>query len=325
MTESPAGDEGPVAPARTIFFGSGAFAVPILDALSTDPLVELVGIVAAPDRPAGRAAVATAVPVTQRARALGVPLLQPARLRDPEIVEMLRALRPALGVLADYGRLVPPAVLALPPLGFLNIHPSLLPRHRGAAPVPAAILAGDLETGVTLMQMDAGLDTGPLVASVRWSLSGSETAPELEASAATAAARLVVETLPDWLAGRIDPHPQDETAATLTRPLRRVDGRLDGGVPAVEAERRVRAFQPWPGTFIETAVGRVAVLRARVEAASIEDVAGTLVGSGEGVALATVDGRLGLLEIRPAGGRPMSGEAWRRGRPGLLGRVVALG
>lgn len=322
MIPAPAGDGRPDGPVRTIFFGSGAFAVPILDALVGDPATQIVAVVAAPDRPVGRRGTLTPVPVALRAAEHGVPLLQPARLRDAAAVDTLRSLAPALGVLADYGRLVPPAVLAIPPKGFLNVHPSLLPRHRGASPIPATILADDPRTGVTLMAMDAGLDTGPIVAAAAWPLSGVETAPELEARAATEGAALLLASLADWLAGRLAPRPQDEAAATLTRPLRREDGRLDGASPARELERRVRAYIPWPGAFVETDQGRVAVRRAEAAPTEPGDRQGTLVGDGAGIALATVEDRLRLLEVQPAGGRPMSSEAWLHGHPRALGASV---
>src|SRR5215216_4849346 len=147
-------------PARTVFFGSGAFAVPILAALESDPNVRLVGVVTTPDRPAGRGKLLVPTPVALHARASWVPLLQPPRVRAPEAVAQIAALEPELGVLADYGQIVPEELLDLPPRGILNIHPSLLPRHRGATPIPATILAGDPEAGVTVIEMDAGIDTG---------------------------------------------------------------------------------------------------------------------------------------------------------------------
>lgn len=322
MIPGPPGDGRPDDPVRTIFFGSGAFAVPVLDALMADAGVAVVAVVTAPDRPAGRRGRLSPVPVAAAAKAHGLPLLQPSSLRDAMAVDAIRSVGPALGVLADYGRLVPAPVLAIPPRGFLNVHPSLLPGHRGAAPIPATILADDPRAGVTLMAMDAGLDTGPIVAAAAWPLTGIETAPELEARAATEGAALLRASLPDWLAGRLPPRPQDEAAATLTRPLRREDGRLDGATPARLLERHVRAYVPWPGTFVETELGRVAVHRTDVAPAEPGDRAGTLVGDGAGVALATVEDRLRLLEVQPAGGRPMSGEAWRRGHPGAVGATV---
>lgn len=312
--------------ARTLFLGSGAFGVPILDALVESAEVEVIAVVSAPDRPAGRRAELTAVPVARRARGLGLPVLQPARIRSPEAVAGITALRPALGVLADYGQIVPPVLLELPDHGILNLHPSLLPRHRGATPIPATILAGDREAGVTIIRMDAGLDTGPIVAAEAWPLTGTETASSLEARGAAAGAALLQRILGPWLRGEIEPHPQDDAGATLSRLLGREDGRLDASRPAVELERRVRAFEPWPGTFLDTAIGRVAVSRATVGPGMPGDVPGAIVAAGAGIALATAAGRLVLEEVRPAGGRPMSGAEFARGRGrSLLSAGVSSG
>jgi methionyl-tRNA formyltransferase len=314
-----------VRPARTIFLGSGSFAVPILDALVTSPETEVVGVLSAPDRPAGRGALVTPVPVAARARELGLPLIQPDRVRDPSVVATLESLQPALGVLADYGQIVPAAILGLPSRGILNVHPSLLPRHRGATPIPAAILAGDRETGVTLIRMDEGLDTGPIVAATRWALDGTETAPDLETRAAAAGAALIAATIGPWLRGELGAVPQANEGVTLTRPLRRVDGRLDPARPALELERRVRAFQPWPGTFVETDAGRIKVLQAAV-APSAGGTPGppATFGDGPGLRLHTTDGDLVFLEVQPAGGRPMTGAELVLGRPTLPGsRVVS--
>jgi methionyl-tRNA formyltransferase len=313
---APGGVDGAEA-ARTIFLGSGSFAVPILEALVSSPATDVVAVISAPDRPAGRDAVVTPVPVAARARELGVPIIQPDRIRDLAAVKAVAALRPVLGVLADYGQIVPAAILDLPNRGILNVHPSLLPRHRGATPIPAAILAGDRETGVTLIRMDEGLDTGPIVAARRWALGGTETAPELEASAAKAGAELVAATLGPWLRGDLDPKPQQAEGVTLTRPLRREDGRLDVARSAEQLERQIRAYQPWPGSFLETPAGRLIVLRAAVDPGDA-DQPGRLV-AGRDLRLATADGWLVLDEVQPAGKRPMSGETYARGRPELRG------
>jgi methionyl-tRNA formyltransferase len=311
---------------RTVFFGSGAFGVPVLDALASDPSLRLVGVVSVPDRPAGRGHRLTPPPVVDPARERGLDVLQPRSLRAAETVAAIRDLDPDLAVLADYGRIVPLEVLAIPRRGFLNLHPSLLPRHRGATPIQATILAGDAEAGVSLFEMDAGLDTGPVVAQVAWPLAADVTAPALEAEAARRAAALVGQSLRPWLAGDLRARPQSERGVTLTRPLAREDGRLDATRPAAELERRVRALQPWPGTFLETAAGRVAVLDAAVLPSESGDEPGTVVASGRGVALATSDGRLQLRVVTPAGSRPMTGEDLVRGRPGLVGsRVIAPG
>lgn len=331
---SAAPEQGPSAPpARTVFLGTGSFALPILEALAQSPAVTLAGVVTAPLRPAGRGGRMLASPVAVRAAGLvGVPLLQPGRLRAPDAVAAVRDLAPELLVLADYGQIVPPDLLALPRHGALNLHPSLLPRHRGAAPVPAAILAGDRETGVTLMAMDAGLDTGPIVARQVLVLDGSETAPGLEARLADVAARMLEAVLPDWLTGRIRPTPQPAAGATLTRPLAREDGRLDPARTAAELERQVRAYQPWPGSFVDTSAGRLIVWRADALGLVNADgrmlgggrgLEGTLLPDGEGLALAVRDGALRLREVQASGGRRLPGPAFRRGHPGVVGsRVV---
>ncbi|MEJ7697989.1 MAG: methionyl-tRNA formyltransferase [Candidatus Limnocylindrales bacterium] len=192
---------------RTVFIGTGPFGLEALRALATSHHVELVGILTAPARPAGRDQRLVPGPIELAAREAGLgPILSPTRLQDPRAVAEVLDLDPALAVLADYGRIVPAALLGLP-LRALNLHPSLLPRHRGAAPIPAAILEGDRETGVSILEMDEGIDHGPIVASERLSLTGHETAPELEADLGARAADLLVRTLPDWIAGRIEIPP----------------------------------------------------------------------------------------------------------------------
>lgn len=304
------------APVSTLFFGSGLVALPALELLLASDLVTVDAVVTAPPRPAGRTGRLTPTPVADLAAERDVPLQTPSSLRTDESLARLRAVDPALIVLADYGRIIPGAVLQLPRHGALNIHPSLLPRHRGAAPVQAAIAEGDTRTGVTLMQMDEGLDTGPIVAQVEVPLSGSETAPELEARLARLGADLLIEALPRWLEGSLSASPQPTAGATLTRPLRRDDGRLDAARPAAELERLVRAYQPWPGTWLEVAGERLKVWAAGVEPAAGEAAPGEVVPLGETVALATSNGWLRLDEVQPAGKRRMPGADYRRGRRG---------
>ncbi len=313
---------GPTGRARAVFFGSGSFAVPILEAVADSRDVELVAVISVPDRAAGRRGELTPTPVARLARERGLAVLRPPSLRDPSIVEGIGSLDAVVGVLADYGRIVPPAILALPREGILNVHPSLLPRWRGAAPIQATIAAGDTEAGVTLIAMDAGLDSGPIVAVERWPLSGNETAPDLESRAAEAGAALVRRTLGPWVRGEVAPIPQDAAAVTMTRPLRRDDGWLAPGRPAVELERQVRAFQPWPGSFLETPAGRIIVWSAAIAEAEVGDEAGTIAADDDGLALVAADGRLRLLEVQPAGGRRMPSADLRRGRPELIGARV---
>jgi methionyl-tRNA formyltransferase len=304
-------------PARTVFFGSGSFAVPILETLAAMPTLVIVGVVTAPDRPSGRSGTLTPTPVAVRAAALGLPVLRPERVRTPDAVAAIAALTPDLGVLADYGRIVPASILELPAHGILNVHPSLLPRHRGATPIPATIASGDASAGVSIILMDDGIDTGPIVAQAAWPLEGTERAPDLEATAARRGADLLHRTIPGWLAGKQPAVAQDDAAATSTRPFRREDARLDPARPALELERQVRANAPWPGTFLETTEGRLAVLSASV-APPVGAAPGTLTVDG----LETVDGLLRLDLVQPAGGRPMAWSAYLRGRPGIVGSAV---
>jgi methionyl-tRNA formyltransferase len=323
-------------PVRTVFFGSGSFAVPILEALASLPGIEIVAVVSAPDRPVGRKAILTSTPVASRAAALWLPLHQPARVRAPESVASLGAMRPDLCVLADYGQLIPRSLIELPPRGFLNLHPSALPRHRGATPVPATILAGDATSAVTLLCLTEELDAGPIVAAVPLDVRPDDTTPALEERAAEVAAGLLVRALPEWLIGQIRPQAQTGDV-TLTKPLRREDGRLDPARSAVDLERQVRAYQPWPGSFLERPSGRLIVWRVRVarggEAATAPgaDAApgattaagapapGTLFRHGDSLALATGSGTLLLDEVQLPGGRRMAADALLRGNPAITG------
>ena len=309
MNGGPAGGR-----ARTVFLGSGAFGAPALRRLAANPRIRLVGVVTAPARPVGRHAVATPTPIAVAAEELGVgPVLTPERLRAPLAIAAVQALGPELAILADYGQMVPPPLLDLP-FGALNLHPSALPRWRGASPIPATIAAGDDDTAVTLMRMDAGLDTGPLVAQERVPLVGRETAPELELHLADLAASLLDRWIGPWLAGAIPAVPQPADGVSLTRPLRRADGRLDPARPAAALERLVRAYLPWPGTHLELDGERLVVTAVVAEPSMPGDVPGAIVRSGERPALVTVDGRLVLERVTPPGRRSMSGSEWLRGR-----------
>jgi methionyl-tRNA formyltransferase len=302
---------------RTVFLGSGRFGRPALERLASHPGIDLAGVITAPPRPSGRRRVVSPTPIGRHAAELGLePVLTPGRLRAPEAIDVVLALRPELAVLADYGQLVPPALLELRH-GALNLHPSALPRWRGAAPIPATILAGDPETAVTLMRMDEGLDTGPIVAQAPVALRGDEVATELEACLSVVAAELLEASLGPWIRGELAPRAQPAEGATLTRPLRREDGRLDPSRSAAELERHVRALLPWPGTFLEADAERLIVSRASVAASAPDDEPGRLVRHGNHPALATADGRLVLEEVTPPGRQRMPGDAWLRGRRAL--------
>jgi len=307
--------------ARIVFMGTPEFAVPVLAALAEHH--DLVGVITQPDRPAGRGgakAMPAPPPAKEAAVARGLPVYQPQTLRAPEAVEQIAHWRPDVVVVAAFGQILRPAVLALPAYGCLNVHASLLPRYRGAAPIPAAILAGEPVSGVTLMVMDVGLDTGPILAQKEWPLAPDETTATLTGSLARLGARLVIEILPRWLADVIRAQPQDESQATWSRPLTKEDGLLDWSQPAIMLDRRVRACDPWPGAYTWLEGERLRILRACPRADSPgQGLPGQIVATGTGIGVTTGQGTLELLEVQLAGKKALSAELFARGRRGLTG------
>ena len=304
---------------RIVFMGTPRFAVPTLEALATQTSYELVCVVTQPDRPAGRERKLVASPVKEAALARGLPVWQPATLRDPQAVEKLRALSPTLIVIAAFGQILRPDVLAIPPKGCLNVHASLLPRWRGAAPIPAAILAGDEETGVTVMLVDEGMDTGPILAQTPLSIDPTDTTGSLTERLAALGADLLIQTLPVWLAGEIQPRPQDHGQATTCRPLRKEEGWLDWTRPAVQLSRQVRAYNPWPGAYTTWQGQRLKVLRAAPVEWRGAQPPGQVVTLPGGTAVTTGEGALLLFEVQLAGKRAMSIADFLRGQQEFLG------
>jgi methionyl-tRNA formyltransferase len=233
--------------AKIVFMGTPDFSVPILQRLIEEH--EVIGVVTQPDRPAGRSRQIQPSPVKQAALAAGILVFQPEKLRRPEAIEELKRWSPEIYVVAAFGQILPQTVLDIPPHGSLNVHASLLPRWRGAAPIQAAIRAGDRETGVTIMKMDAGVDTGPIL--TRWAVAiePDETGQSLHDKLALLGAGLLISTLPHYLNGEIIPQIQDDSYATLAPRLEKEAGRIDWTQDAAAIERTVRAFTPWPGTF----------------------------------------------------------------------------
>ena len=303
--------------ARIVFMGSPAFAVPSLRALASS--FDVVTVVTQPDRPAGRGRRLSASAVKLAALELGLPLWQPESLRSRQAIEHLRSLRPDCVVVAAYGEILRPQVLGLAPRGFLNVHASLLPRYRGASPIAAAILAGDNETGVTIMLLDAGMDTGPILAQARLAIAQDDTRGTLEAKLAGLGADLLLQTLPAWLDGTITPQPQDESQATVTRPLTRDDGRIRWTDAAAYIERQCRAMDPWPGAFTFWEGKLIKVWRGSVLPFSGEAAPGTVLPGPDGPAVATGCGLLQLLLIQPEGKPPMAAGDFARGRPSFIG------
>ncbi len=307
--------------ARIVFMGTPEFAVPILDALTHTPH-HIVGVYTRPDKPAGRGNKLFASPIKQLAQAHNLPLFQPPTLRQPDVVDELRALAPAVIIVAAYGLILPPAVLSIPLRGCVNTHASLLPRHRGAAPIPAAILAGDNETGITLMQMDAGLDTGPILVQRAISISDDDTTATLTTKLAHLAAGLLTENLPRILAGDLAPQPQDDSRATMFKTIRKEEGLIDWTQSAVEIARRVRAFNPWPSAYTFWNDAQLKILNARASDHKTIAEPGRVIKLQNEIAVATGDGGLILGEVQLAGKRAMKMEEFVRGKPDFVGAIL---
>src|SRR5579883_1685780 len=246
--------QAPHQPLRVLFMGTPNFAVPSLRALAEHTALgqpcsaglDIVGVVTRPDKTAGRGRQMVYSPVKEYALQQGLAVYQPGSLRKPEAQALLTSLHPDVISVAAFGQILPPEVLRLPPHGCLNVHASLLPRHRGASPISAAILAGDEETGVTIMQMDPGLDTGPMLRARALPIERSDTTGTLTEKLSQVGAELLIEVLPAWIAGTLQATPQDDAAATYAPMLEKEAGRIDWRKPAEQLWREVRAYNPWP-------------------------------------------------------------------------------
>jgi methionyl-tRNA formyltransferase len=306
---------------QILFAGTPEFALPTLDALARSGH-RLVGVLTQPDRPAGRGLQPRASPVKRRAAALGVPVLQPARLRDEGFRAALASNLPDLLVVVAYGLILPAAVLALPPLGCVNVHASLLPRWRGAAPIQRAVLAGDERTGVSIMLMEAGLDTGPVYLARATPIGPRETAGELHDRLAVLGAEALMEALPGIAGGSLRAIAQDDAQATYAPRIEKSEARLDWQQPASALERRVRAFNPWPVCETRLAGARLRVWQARALSQPAGAAAGTVVATGrEGIDVATGAGTLRLERVQQPGGRPLEAADYARSRA-LAGAVL---
>jgi len=294
---------------KVVFMGSPDFALPALQALAQR--YEVVGAVTQPDRASGRGRELKPPSVKVLAQELGLPIIQPEKLRQPEAMDQLRRWNPDLIVVAAFGQILRKDVLDLPRFGCINVHASLLPRWRGAAPINAALLHGDEETGVTIMKMDVGLDTGPILTRSTIRLTPNDTAGSGFESLSRLGAELLIDTLPDYLSGKIQPVPQPEEGATYAPMLKKEEGKLDFMHPAEELERRVRAFNPWPGAFMEFEGTLLKVHRTHVEQGKAE--VGQRLIYRDQPAVAAEDRLLVLDEVQPAGKKPMSGKSFLAG------------
>lgn len=308
---------------RIIFMGTPDFAVPSLRTLCEQAPHrgwEVVAVVTQPDRPAGRGKKVVASPVKQYAVTQGLPVLQPASLRkEPAAVEALRTLAPDLFVVAAYGQILRKEVLALPTHGPINVHASLLPAYRGASPITAALLDGLTETGISIMLMDEGMDTGPVLAQARTPIAPTETAATLGERLAEVGAQLLVETLPAWLAGQRTPTPQSALPGEPShcRLIRKEAGQIDWTQPAVVIERMTRAYTPWPSAYT-TWQGEVFKI-GQAEVIQGQATPGLVVATPTGPAVGTGAGLLRLVMVQPAGKRQMDLRSFLNGTPTFVG------
>lgn len=306
------GGDGPRRP-RLVFMGTPELARTVLVGLADDPRWEIVRVVVQPDKPVGRGLQCQPPPVKVEALARGLSVVQPVKARDPGFLAELAALEPDLVVVAAYGQLLPPALLAIPSRGCLNVHTSLLPRWRGAAPIQWAIAEGDAETGVTLMRMDAGLDTGEIVAEVRTAIGPADTGQTLHDRLAQLGTALLVRTLPDWLQGKIMARPQPAEGVTYARKLTRELGLLDWQQPAEVLERRIRAFNPWPGAHTTSPVGLLKVWEAAAIPGSGGQPGRVASAAGDQLVVETAMGSLALQSVQREGRRRMTAREFLAG------------
>jgi methionyl-tRNA formyltransferase len=313
---------GPPAALRVIFLGTPAFALPSLRTVAET--TTLVAVVTQPDKPAGRGRTLTAPPVAQAAAGLGVPVLQPRTLKDPAVVAALARHAPDLLVTVAYGRIIPAAVLALPRLGCINLHPSLLPLYRGASPIQRAVADGAATTGVTVLYMTDELDAGDIILQREVPIGPEETAGELEARLAREGAALLREAI-DLIARGVAPRrPQDHARATYAGRLDKEDGRIDWNRPAVAIVNLVRAMHPWPSAYTTWRGIRLKVWRAaRAEGTGAPGQ--VLAAAPDRITVAAGQGAVDLLELQPEGGRRMSAAAFLRGHPLRSGERLGNG
>jgi methionyl-tRNA formyltransferase len=301
---------------QIVFMGSPDFAVPSLNKLAEQ--FNIIGVFTQPDRPSGRGRKLKSSSVKLRALELALPVFQPKSMKSTESHQLLQELEPTLVVVVAYGQILPQTILDIPPKGIVNVHASLLPRWRGAAPVQAAILNGDIETGISLMLIDAGMDTGPILAQQSIKIQARETGGELTRRLSTLGAELLPDTIIGYLDGEIDPVPQNPESATYAPMLKKVDGGLVFSKTAETLARQVRAYEPWPSSYLYLNALRIVVRRAKaIPHDSKQPPGNTTVVDGV-PAVYTADGILLLSEVQPAGKRTIRGEDFLRGMPSFI-------
>lgn len=306
---------------RVLFMGTPEFALPSLEALCRE--LEVVGVISQPDRPRGRGQRLSPPPVVEAARGKGIPLLQPQRLKDPEVVSWIRERKPDLITVVAYGRIIPPEIFRLPPLGSINVHPSLLPRHRGPSPIPFAILCGDTETGVTVIYLSEEMDAGDILLQQRIPIDPEDTARTLEEKLAKLGARALLEAIALIREGKAPRIPQDPAKATVTRKLVKEDGRIDWTRPGEWICRLVRAMDPWPTAYTFRGGVLLKIWRALPEAGITGRPGEVVAVERQSILVAAGEGGVRILEVQPAGRRRMTVEEYLRGYHVQVGEVWA--
>lgn len=310
---------GPENPLRAVFMGTPQFAIPALDALASNPALDLVAVYAPPDRRRGRGRIMEPSPVKARAQELAIPVCQPSTLRTPDAMGELSELNPEIIVVVAYGRLLPAEVLDIPRFGCLNLHPSLLPRHRGPSPIPGAILNGDDTTGVTLMRLDEGMDSGPIIAQRARSIGAEDDAENLTTELFKEGADLLDATLPAWVSGDVDACPQDHELATFTSKMERADGLADWGRPAEFLWRQQRAYKPWPGLHTSWQGKEIKLIDVSPLPGGTAELGAVVRADGDQIAVGTGEGLLEIRCLQLEGRRPSSAEDFVRGYPDFVG------
>jgi methionyl-tRNA formyltransferase len=307
---------------RTVFMGTPDFAVASLKALIAAPQFELVGAVTQPDRPSGRGQHLTASPVKQEAKKYEIPLFQPDTLKTEEAVATLALWQPDLIVVVAFGQILRKPILELPKWGCVNVHASLLPRWRGAAPIQYAIRAGDAESGVTIMKMDVGLDTGLILAQRACRIDPTETGASLHDKLAQLGAEMLPGTLEDYINGKISPVPQLEDGVTVARTIKKDEGRIDWSQPSVAIDRQVRAYTMWPGTYSTYNGELLKIHRGEAVSSDRHEQPGEALSHNGGLAVQTGEGLYQLFEVQPAGKHRMAVSAYLSGHPEIIGAVL---
>jgi methionyl-tRNA formyltransferase len=310
---------------RIVFMGTPEFSVPALESLAKSEY-RVVGVYTQPDRPTGRGRTLEQSPVKKIALEYGLEVFQPVKLRNSEEIQRLAALKPDLILVSAFGQILPQSILDIPRFGCLNIHPSLLPRYRGATPIPSAILGGDKETGVTIMLMDTGMDTGPIVSQIIVGIEPQDTTESLSNRLALAGVRLLAETLPLWFDRSLKPQPQDGSKATYTAPITKEDGVINWQMTAEEISRRVRAFYPWPGCYTWWQGKLLKILEAVALHKERNLSPGKVIALASGqpavVGVETGDGILGLIRIQLEGKRALTAAEFLLGQRTFAGSTL---